>query len=54
MKERHYLENIAVDGHVMLKWIFQKWNGDMDWSDLTKDIDRCRAFVNSVMNLWVP
>ena len=28
--------------------------GDMDWFDLVQYRDRCRAFVNAVMNLRFP
>jgi hypothetical protein len=38
-------------------WESQKkrdhWDG-MDWIDLAQDRERWRAYVNSVMNLWVP
>jgi len=30
-----------------------RW-GDMGWIDLAQDINRWRALVNVVMNLWVP
>ena len=28
--------------------------GGMDWIDLAHDMDRWRALVSAVMNLWVP
>jgi hypothetical protein len=28
--------------------------GEMDWINLAQDMDQWRAFVNTVMNLWVP
>jgi len=36
LRERYHLENIGVDGRIILKWIFKKWvgRGGMDWTDL--------------------
>jgi len=47
----------GVDGRIILKWIFRKWevgSGVMDWIELAQDTDRWRALVNAVMNLRVP
>jgi hypothetical protein len=35
---------------IILKRFFKKWNGDMDWINLAKDMDRWRALVNEVLN----
>ena len=42
-----------VDERIILKWIFEKWDGGIDWIDLAEDRDRWRAVVNAVMKLWV-
>jgi hypothetical protein len=30
----------GVDGRIILKWIFKKWDGGMDWIDMAQDRDR--------------
>jgi hypothetical protein len=48
------LGNPGVDGRIILKWIFKKWDWGMDWIELAQDRDRWRTLVNAVMNLRVP
>jgi len=43
-----------LDGRIILRWIFQKWNGGTDWIDMTPGRARWRALVNTVMDLRVP
>jgi hypothetical protein len=44
---RRWVDNIRMDlGEV-------GW-GDVDWIGLAKDRNRCKALVNSVLNLRVP
>jgi hypothetical protein len=51
---RDHLEDMGRDGRAISKWIFKKYDGDMDWIDLAQDRDRCRALVNAIVNLRVP
>jgi hypothetical protein len=44
---RRWLDNIRMD-IVEVGW------GDVAWIGLAQDRDRCRALVNSVLNLRVP
>jgi hypothetical protein len=36
--------------NIILKSIFKKWDGGMDWIDMAQDKDRWLAVVNAVMN----
>jgi len=48
------LEDSGVDGRIILSWIFRKWDRVLGLIYLPQDRDRWPAFVNAVMNLWVP
>jgi len=48
------LEDPGVDGRLILRWIFRKLGGGMDWIYLAEDRDRWRAVLNEVMNLSIP
>jgi len=54
LRERDHLGDPGVDGRIILRWIFRKWDGVMDWINLARDRDRWRALVNAVMNLRFP
>jgi len=48
------LEDTGVYGRIILNWIFQKWDGDMDWINLAQNRDRWQAVVNAVIDRRVP
>jgi hypothetical protein len=53
-ERKAHLEGPGVDGRIILKWIFERLKGDIDWIDLAQDTNKCRALVNTVTNLRVP
>jgi hypothetical protein len=41
LRLRDHSEDAGVDGMIILRWIFKKWNGrGMNWIDLAQDRDR--------------
>jgi hypothetical protein len=54
LREKSHLEDLNIDERIILKWIFRKWMGGMDWIELVQDGDSWQALMNAVMNLWVP
>jgi hypothetical protein len=53
-KPKGQRQDPGVDGRIILRCIFRKWDGDMDWIHLAEDRDRWRAVVNAVMNFLIP
>ena len=54
LRERAHLEDPGVEGRIILRLVFRKWDRGMDWIDMAQDRDRWRALLNTVMNLRVP
>ena len=53
--ERSHLEDIGIDGRIILKWIFRNWDGEgVDWIDLAWDRNKWVAVVKALMNFQVP
>jgi hypothetical protein len=51
LRKRDHLKDLVVDGGIILKRIFKKWDGVIDWIYLAQYRDRWRALFNAVMNL---
>jgi hypothetical protein len=43
--KREHLEDLGIDGRIILKWIFKKRDGGMKCIDLTQERDRWWALV---------
>jgi len=51
--ETDHLEVPGVDGRIIFKWIFIKWDEGRDWIILAQNRYIWQALVNVVMNLQV-
>jgi hypothetical protein len=54
LREGDHLGGPGIDGRIIFKQIFKKWDVGMDWIELAQDRNRWWALVNAVMNLRVP
>jgi hypothetical protein len=54
LRERVHLEDLGVDGRIILRWIFRKGSGFMDWIESVQDRERWRELVSAVRKLRVP
>ena len=41
LRERVRLEDQGVDGSIIFRWYFRKWDGGMEWINLAQDRDKC-------------
>jgi hypothetical protein len=48
LRERHHWGDPDIDGRIILRWIFRKWEGLWDWMELAQDKDRWRALSGSI------
>jgi hypothetical protein len=54
LKEGENLDDLGGDGRMILRWMFKKCAGGVDWMDLVECRDKWQTPVNVVMNLRVP
>jgi len=47
LRERDHFKDPGINGRIVLRWIFRKWDGGMDWIDLAQDRDRWWEFVKA-------
>jgi len=53
LKETDHFEDLSVDGRIMSKRMFKKWDG-VHWIELAHERDLWWDLVNAIMNFQVP
>jgi hypothetical protein len=51
---KSHLQDEGIDGRIILKGIFHKWDESKGWIGLAQYMDRWWAIVTAVMNIRVP
>jgi hypothetical protein len=54
LKEEDLLEDLVVDGRIILKLNFKTFTGRVNWVDVDQYRDKWQAVVHAVINVWVP
>jgi hypothetical protein len=53
LKERDHFEDISINASIILKCILKNWRGVTYWIHMAQDNDKWRAFLKTLMQLWV-
>jgi hypothetical protein len=40
LRQGNHLEDPGLDGRIILRWMFRKWDEGIDWINLAQDRDR--------------
>jgi len=51
LRERDHWEEYGLDGSIIFKCIFMKWDGGMDWIDLAQHGEKWQDLVDAVMTI---
>jgi hypothetical protein len=55
LREREHLGDPGVDGRIILRWIFRKYDlRGMDWLEVAQDMESWRGLASAVMNFPIP
>jgi len=54
LRERSHLEDPDISGRIILRWIFNKWDGGMDWIDMAQGRKMWPTLINAVIIFRVP
>jgi hypothetical protein len=53
-KERDHLEDLSVDGRIVMKWILKECDGTVWTGFIWLRIENTETLFNAIMNLLVP